>query len=155
MASRKPQSPATPKAKWYADGLQFECTGCGHCCRWGEGYVWVSEPEIHAMAGHLGLDVLEFARRHVRRVGTDYSLVELPDYRCVFLDADEQCRVYPVRPTQCRTYPFWPELVKSQRAWRAFETDCPGINCGRLYSAGQIEALVRETEQGPLEGPGA
>ena len=52
----------------------------GHCCRGGEGYVWVNEREIDAMAGHLGLDVLEFARKYVRRIGTAYRLRELADF---------------------------------------------------------------------------
>jgi Fe-S-cluster containining protein len=154
MAPKK-LSPATrTKRRWYADGLRFECTQCGHCCRWGEGYVWVSERDIHAMAVHLGLDVLEFARAYVRRVGTCYSLKELPDYRCVLLDdavgPRERCRVYPVRPTQCRTYPFWPENIKSARAWHALADDCPGLNNGRLYSTDEIERLARETEEGLL-----
>lgn len=143
----KTQAPHT-KATWYADGLRFECTGCGHCCRWGEGYVWITERDIRAMVGHLGLDVLEFARLYVRRVGTAYSLRELPDYRCVLLGADERCRVYPVRPTQCRTYPFWPENVKSADAWHALEPDCPGLNRGRLFTPAEIAALARETDEG-------
>jgi Fe-S-cluster containining protein len=142
------------KAKWYADGLRFECAGCGHCCRWGEGYVWINERDIHAMADHLGMDVLEFARDYVRRIGARHSLKELADYRCVLLDEaegpGERCRVYAVRPTQCRTYPFWPENVKRAQAWRALAHDCPGLDQGRLYTAGEIERLARETQTGLL-----
>ena len=138
------------KIKWYADGLRFECTGCGHCCRWGEGYVWVSERDIHAMAEHLGLDVVEFAREYVRRIGTCYSLKERADYRCVLLDEDERCRVYDARPTQCRTYPFWDENIKTARAWDALAEDCPGLNQGRLYAADEIERLARETDEALL-----
>lgn len=137
-----------PQAKWYADGLRFECTGCGHCCRWGEGYVWITERDIHAMAEHLGHDVLDFARDCVRRVGTAYSLKELADYRCVLLDEEQRCRVYPVRPTQCRTYPFWPENVKSAKAWHALADDCPGLNHGRLFSPDEVDARVEETDDG-------
>jgi len=147
VETQKTRSIAPTKRPWYADGLRFECTACGHCCRWGAGYVWVSEREIHAMAEHLGLDVLEFARRYVRRVGTALSLTELPDYRCVFLDENERCRVYPVRPTQCRTYPFWPEHIKNPAAWQALEKDCPGLNRGRCYTPDEIEALARQTDE--------
>ncbi|MBN1916787.1 MAG: YkgJ family cysteine cluster protein [Verrucomicrobia bacterium] len=149
MAKTKKKTPALrDKEKWYANGLHFECTGCGHCCRWGEGYVWINERHIHEMADHLGLDVLQFARRYVRRVGSAYSLRELADYRCVLLDDDERCRVYPVRPTQCRTYPFWPENIRTPAAWHALEPDCPGLNNGRLYTPAEIEALARRTEEG-------
>ena len=147
METPKAQTTARTQRPWYADGLRFECAACGHCCRWGAGYVWVSEREIHAMAEHLGTDVLEFARRYVRRVGTALSLTELPDYRCVFLDENERCRVYPVRPTQCRTYPFWPENIKTPAAWQALEKDCPGLNRGRCYTPDEIEALARQTDE--------
>jgi len=147
MAGRETASTSRQQRAWYADGLQFECTACGHCCRWGEGYVWVSEREIHAMADHLGLDVGKFARQYVRRVGTCYSLKERPDYRCVLLDENERCRVYPARPTQCRTYPFWREHLESAEAWQALAGECPGLNAGRLYSAGEIDALAREADE--------
>jgi len=150
MGTHKAQPSARGKKPWYADGLRFECTSCGHCCRWGEGYVWVTERDIHTMADYIEMDVLEFARRYVRRVGTCYSLIELPDYRCVFLDEDERCRVYPVRPTQCHTYPFWPEVIKSAKAWHALEADCPGINRGQLHTPEEIEARAHETEKGML-----
>jgi Fe-S-cluster containining protein len=147
MSARRAASASRQQRAWYADGLRFECTACGHCCRWGEGYVWVSEREIHAMADSLGLDVLRFARDYVRRVGTHYSLKERPDYRCVLLDDRDRCRVYPVRPTQCRTYPFWREHLKSAKAWQALAEECPGLGQGRLYSADEVDALARETDQ--------
>ena len=40
------------------DGLCFECTGCGDCCR-GEGYVWVedSRPADGRPGGHWELRI--------------------------------------------------------------------------------------------------
>ena len=40
--------------RWYKDGLQFECTGCGDCCTGEPGYVWVSEQEIQNLADLTG-----------------------------------------------------------------------------------------------------
>lgn len=52
------------------------------------------------------------------------------------------CGAYAARPRQCRGYPFWPELIRSERAWRREAAFCPGINRGRLFSAGEIVALA-------------
>lgn len=114
---------------WYADGLPFECTGCGGCCTGSPGYTWASEAEILQMAIYLKMSPLEFGRRFLRRVGNRYSLLETkPHYDCIFLQ-DKRCRIYPVRPTQCRTFPFWPENLRSQEDWQETARRCEGIRC--------------------------
>ena len=42
-----------PKDVWYAGGLRFQCTQCGDCCSGAEGYVWVNQAEIDALAGAM------------------------------------------------------------------------------------------------------
>ena len=34
--------------------------------------------------------------------------------------------------------------MRSEESWAAYAEDCPGMNDGRLYSALEIEALLRE-----------
>ena len=48
---------------WYGEGLRFECSQCGNCCRnHGEyGYVYLMPPEVTALAELLGLDEATFA----------------------------------------------------------------------------------------------
>jgi Fe-S-cluster containining protein len=108
-------------------GLAFSCTRCGGCCRGFAGYVWVSEPEIVALAAHLGLSLGDFGRRYLRRVDTRISLMEKKNHDCVFWDDDRGCTVYAARPSQCRTYPFWSQVVKTRKAWREEAARCPGI----------------------------
>lgn len=113
---------------WYANGLRFACTECGHCCTGPEGYVWVDEAEIEAIADHLDIDVDTFGRRYLRRIGTKYSLLEDPFTKdCVFLK-EKRCTIYEVRPRQCAAFPWWPENVKSNRAWQETARDCEGIH---------------------------
>ncbi|MFP4056586.1 MAG: YkgJ family cysteine cluster protein [Candidatus Brocadiia bacterium] len=130
---------------WYKEGLRFQCTRCGQCCRGDPGYVWVDEAERVAIARHLKLSAEEFARRYLREVFGAYSLVELANGDCVFW-TPEGCRIYPVRPVQCRTFPFWPEYVRSPRAWRRAARRCPGVGQGRLYTAAEVEELARRTD---------
>jgi len=74
---------------WYADGLDFTCTQCGHCCTGGTGFVWVTEAEIGAVAEFLQLPMAGVCREYCRKVGTRISLKERlrigGDYDCVFL----------------------------------------------------------------------
>jgi Fe-S-cluster containining protein len=131
---------ASVNETWYADGLRFECTGCGDCCTGAPGYVWVTQAEIEALAKRLGVSVPEFERRFVREVGVRRTLKERKNYDCVFLDAQtRRCTVYEDRPRQCRTWPFWNSTVKTPEAWQRTCAVCPGCDHGQLYSLEAID----------------
>jgi Fe-S-cluster containining protein len=116
-----------PPSPWYAEGLHFECTGCGQCCTGSPGYIWVSEEEIEQIAAFLNLTIDDFARLYLRRVKGRFSLLEMPkSYDCIFLK-DKKCTIYSVRPTQCRTFPWWPQLLESPEEWRKAARGCEGI----------------------------
>lgn len=112
--------------RWYGEGLRFACTGCGRCCTGVTGYVWVSVPEIQALAARMGLSLDEFGRRYLRRVGSRYALVDRGSGDCVFLEG-RSCSVYEDRPAQCRAFPWWPGVVESPRSWREAAEGCEGI----------------------------
>lgn len=138
------QPPARYRHLWYANGLRFACTQCGNCCSGAPGYVWVDECDWTRIAQFLGITSEEFTRRYVRRVGHAYSLVEKPNYDCVFLTRDNGkagCAIYSVRPGQCRTWPFWNQNLKSPDAWTQAAQRCPGM-CDAdapLYDVTHIE----------------
>jgi len=112
---------------WYADGLHFECTGCGQCCTGSPGYIWVNETEIEQIAAHLNLSVKDFARRYLRKIKGEFSLLEMPEtYDCIFLK-EKKCQIYSIRPTQCRTFPWWPRLLKTKEEWEKAASFCEGI----------------------------
>ncbi len=100
------------KSPWYRDSLSFACSQCGRCCTGDPGYVWVTKKEIEALAEFRGLDLDQFGKRYLRRIGRRYSLTEKANNDCVFYDRG--CTVYPARPKQCRTFPFWPENLKTR-----------------------------------------
>lgn len=129
------------KIPWYAAGLAFECQVCGRCCAGPEeGYVWLNEAEIRALAEFLRLEEAEFRARYIRRLGRRWSLVEKKKGRdCIFLE-EGRCRVYPVRPEQCRTWPFWPANLASPEDWSHAARRCRGINRGTLFSLEEIQA---------------
>lgn len=148
-------SPTVDPDVWYAHGLRFECTQCGNCCSGAPGYVWVTVDDMHKIADHLHLEFAEFTSTYVRQVGKKYSLIEKPNYDCVFLTRNSQgkagCSIYPVRPMQCRTWPFWDSNLKSPTAWKnASERGggCPGM-CDAdapRYELAHIEACRQHPE---------
>ena len=121
---------------WYADGLRFSCTGCGHCCRI-EGHVWIDLEEIRAIARHLDLGLQTFARQY--RVGRRFSLLDKPNGDCIFWE--DGCSIYDSRPRQCRTFPFWNQNLENETAWNETGRECEGIGESRLYQLPEIEAL--------------
>ena len=124
---------------WFKDGLRFKCTQCGDCCTGAPGFVWVNKEEIRAMAALVKLEVEEFERKYVRRVGVRLSLVEYPNGDCVFFDAEKRgCTIYEARPRQCKTWPFWDSNLRTPEAWQETCEACPGSGKGKLYSVEQI-----------------
>lgn len=133
--------------RWYANGLRFACTQCGHCCTT-EGYVWVNRNEIRRIAEHLDISQAEFGRRYVRLVSGRRALIDRSDGACIFWD--EGCTVYPVRPGQCSTFPFWKENLATPKDWRETAKQCEGIGDGKRYRKDEVDRLVAgESRTGP------
>ena len=141
------QKPDITPQPWYADGLKFQCTGCGDCCTGAPGYVWLNETDTEALAAEVGLSVPEFERRYVRKVGARKTLKERKNYDCVFFDGEtRKCKVYKARPRQCRTWPFWDSNLRTPETWAATCEVCPGSGTGKLYQLELIEqqrAVIR------------
>ena len=134
-----------PKDVWYADGLRFQCTQCGDCCTGAEGYVWVNQAEIDAMAARLGMTPADFEAAHVYRVGIRRSLKERAGGDCVLLDpVTRKCTAYDERPRQCRTWPFWDSNLRSPDAWAEAAEHCPGCNKGNLVPLERIVELAAQ-----------
>ncbi len=116
------------------DGYPFSfnsdaCAACkGHCCTGEPGYIWVSAPEMTAIAAHLQIDPEQFKSEYLEKVGYKYSIRELKrngGHECLFFDERiSGCSIYHVRPSQCRTFPFWDYFLHHPK--EAGE-ECPGI----------------------------
>ena len=130
--------------------LLFSCTRCGRCCETaGDYYVYLSRNEAARIRDHLQLSPAWFRRRYLSRLDDgERVLAAGNDERCIFLDRQGQCKIYPVRPVQCRTYPFWPEVVSNRRSWSSEAARCEGINNGTAVPVEKIRrALKTCTEQ--------
>ncbi|VGO19449.1 YkgJ family cysteine cluster protein [Pontiella sulfatireligans] len=105
---------------------EFQCSGCGECCRW-TGAVLLTDEDVASMASGLGLPEQEFIEQHTRLAPNrqQLALLDQPDGSCEFLEGD-RCRVYASRPVQCRSFPY---------AWSVPE-GCPELD--RLKAESKI-----------------
>jgi Fe-S-cluster containining protein len=130
---------------WYHKGLKFSCTQCGNCCRNHGDYafVYLTAPEVTAIAAHLGLSRRSFLSLYcTKHEGAVTIRTDSP--ACPFLGADNRCGVYPVRPKQCATWPFWRENLERSVWEDEVKACCPGIGEGELHDLEEIERTASE-----------
>ncbi|MBC7692612.1 MAG: YkgJ family cysteine cluster protein [Methylotenera sp.] len=129
---------------FWKDGVRFECQGTGRCCvsRGTHGYVYLTLKDRKRFAKHLGVSTQVFSKAHCVKSDGWYHL-KGPEGACQFLK-EKSCTVYEARPAQCRTWPFWPENMNAKTWNEEVTTFCPGIGKGRLYSAEEIEDLLKQ-----------
>ena len=130
-----------------ASGIRFACVDCGQCCTGAPGVVRMTDAEVPALAGHLGISPKTVKEKYLSPTDDGWRIKETPNGDCVFFD--ERCTIYPVRPTQCRTYPFWFKNLRSEEAWRKTAVECPGIGQGRIHTAEEILDRVHEDMAAP------
>ncbi len=123
--------------------IHFECQqGCTECCRQ-QGFVYLSEDDLHRAAAFLGMSAARFERKYVYRTRNRLRLRVPRRAHCHFLH-EGGCGIHPAKPTQCRVFPFWPEIVDHPKAWAKTAKYCPGVGQGPLI---QIRAARAEAEE--------
>ena len=79
----------------------LDCLSCANCCKT-TGPLFTST-DIKRISKFLKLSEKEFEQIYLREdEDNDYVLKELP---CSFLDENNRCFIYEVRPKACREYP--------------------------------------------------
>ena len=78
-----------------------DCLTCGNCCK--TTAPWLTDKDVARISKYFRIKEQQFTEMYLE-VGDDheYSFKETP---CVFLDADNSCSIYDVRPKACREYP--------------------------------------------------
>lgn len=86
---------------------QIDCLQCANCCK--NYSPRFRLPDIKRIAKHLGMKDTEFIAEYLRvDEDEDYVLKASP---CAFLQADNTCSIYDVRPRDCYRYPYTDEDV--------------------------------------------
>ena len=122
--------------------IRFGCTGCGRCClgHADENVIELMDGEAEKISRFLRMDLSEFMKKY----GTELENLEngiaiSHQGRCVFLQENNHCAIYDVRPRQCQAYPYWPEIMSFETAWTAEADRCEGVNAGEVVSVKHIE----------------
>ncbi len=134
-------------ARFYRDGLFFECQGDGKCCisRGRYGYVYLSFGDRRRLAAHFAISTAEFTARYTEKEDSNYQL-KYTGKDCPFF-SQNRCSVYDARPWQCRTWPFWPENMNETVWLREVAAYCPGVGKGRLYTAEEIKEIIAKKKE--------
>jgi len=135
---------------FYEKGLRFLCQRCSRCCRISPGFVYLSATDLTNLCQWFKLTEREFVSIYCRRVPfhdgtTVLGLREKKNYDCIFWN--NGCTVYGARPVQCSTYPFWSWILEDEHMWNSRELDCPGIDCGELWTKADIDRQRNMYEQ--------
>jgi hypothetical protein len=78
-----------------------DCLSCANCCKT-TGPLFTNA-DIERISKHLRLKPQQFIERYLQvDEDNDHVLQQLP---CTFLDADNYCAIYDVRPKACREFP--------------------------------------------------
>ena len=87
-----------------------DCLNCANCCKT-TGPLW-SERDKERVAKHLRLKTGDFESAYLRLdEDGDWVLRQLP---CPFLEADNACAIYDIRPKACREYPHTNRAKQAQ-----------------------------------------
>lgn len=79
----------------------INCLDCANCCKT-TGPLF-TKSDVDRISKHLRLKAADFEDRYLRR-DEDQDLV-FQSMPCPFLDSDNYCTIYEVRPKACREYP--------------------------------------------------
>ncbi|MGB0524190.1 MAG: YkgJ family cysteine cluster protein [Flammeovirgaceae bacterium] len=89
---------------------KIDCLACANCCT--SIPPIVNKTDSTRIAKHLGMKQSEF-EEHYLTVDEDHDTV-MNQSPCPFLQADNRCEIYEVRPKACREYPHTNQQEFSQ-----------------------------------------
>lgn len=116
--------------------LYFKClSGCGLCCSY---KVEVTRNDIDAIVT-TGKSPEQFLRKNSEdRCGYFAGSLKKEGNKCIFMDEDKRCTIYPNRPTYCRYFPFFIEMNEQVD----IDLSCPGIGEGDEVSEEYLRGII-------------
>lgn len=102
---------------------KIDCMSCANCCK--SSPPLIEEEDIRKISKHLGVSKKAFRKKYVLEdINGDLSFISVP---CVFLEEDNSCSIYDIRPKACRRYPHMDEgkFYKLRRVHAKNVLSCP------------------------------
>jgi len=111
---------------WHEEAFEkINCLDCAGCCK--NHSPRFNQRDITRIAKHLRIKEGELVSQYLYLDNeNDYVLKSSP---CHFLNDDNTCKIYEVRPLDCQRYPYTNEdvLVKRVRITQANSKVCPAV----------------------------
>ena len=80
---------------------KIDCLSCGNCCKTSPPLM--EEEDIKRISKHLKISKKAFKRKYILEdINGEKSMINVP---CVFLEDDNSCSIYEIRPKACAGYP--------------------------------------------------
>lgn len=114
----------------------INCLECAHCCKTISPRF--KTPDIKRISRHLGMKESVFIETFLRLdEDGDYVVQHSP---CPFLNTDNSCNIYEVRPGDCKNYPYTDsrEFIKRPQTTYQNATVCPAV----YYVLEKLEKIV-------------
>ncbi|MEN8122529.1 MAG: YkgJ family cysteine cluster protein [Bacteroidota bacterium] len=104
---------------------KVDCLACANCCK--SIPPIVNETDAKRISKFLGLKVTVFKEEYLK-MDEDGDMV-MNQSPCPFLEEDNKCRIYEVRPRACREYPHTNnyEFFKNKKLHAINSKYCPGV----------------------------
>ena len=110
---------------------EFDCLQCANCCKHSQPVF--NRTDITRIAGFLGMAEREMELNYLKAdADGDFVPMAKP---CPFLNPDNHCRVYEVRPKSCRGFPH----TDSPEAWSR-----PALLAGNAKACPAAFAIVEK-----------
>lgn len=104
---------------------KINCLDCANCCK--NHSPTFKTPDIKRISKHLRMKESAFIDEYLK-LDEDNDMV-LKQTPCTFLNTDNTCRIYDVRPSDCSRYPYTDEdvFVKRKALTLANSSVCPAV----------------------------
>lgn len=80
---------------------KIDCLDCANCCK--STPALLTKKDIKRIAAYIKITPRQFIHKYViQDINGELSFRKVP---CVFLEEDNKCSIYAVRPKACREYP--------------------------------------------------
>jgi hypothetical protein len=80
---------------------KIDCLECGNCCK--TAHPIFTKTDVSRISDFLGMKISKFEQTYLK-ADKDGDLVPI-QIPCPFLNMDNTCQVYEVRPKSCRSFP--------------------------------------------------
>lgn len=128
------------------------CTRCGTCCR--ECHpIDFTKRELKIVADHLKTSYKKLKKKlRIRPLVGESGILAMPAKPCPFLNGENDCSVYAIRPISCKLYPLGKSVVNVAGGTRAFEfpDNCEAVGEMLVFTATMYLVLQMMEQAGLL-----